>query len=145
MNPDVEPTVRGLRSTRTSPPRRRSAGTSASERIWKVEGMGGPFGWSKGRRLARGPQRHGLGDGEVFGVRERNVEAAQPALSGERGGGPVERDGRPPAARLQDLDIGPADARGQTGAEGLQNGLFGGEPRGDVLARMAPAAAVRKL
>lgn len=33
----------------------------------------------------------------------------------------------------EDLDVGPGDAVGQAGAEGLHGGLFGGEARGEVL------------
>ena len=49
------------------------------------------------------------------------------------------------AARLKDLDVAPADARGQPSAEGLEDRLLGGEAGGDVLRWMAPAAAVRQL
>src|SRR5438105_147993 len=56
-----------------------------------------------------------------------------------------ELQARPPPARLHDLDLRPADAARDPGAERLARGLLRREPRREVRERVLEAAAVREL
>ena len=49
------------------------------------------------------------------------------AAAGRGGGGAVQRDPRAPAAFVEDLDVGPADAAAEAGPERLQDRLLGGK------------------
>src|ERR1043166_9130600 len=101
-------------------------------------------GWEPAAIAASALQHHAR-DAEPAVVREREVRlrGAHGAEAFERGSAQPQ-DGNPPAW-LQDLDLGPADAAGDAGAERFARRLLGRESGRQVRQRVLEPAAVREL
>src|SRR5438128_1163824 len=73
---------------------------------------------------------------------DRDVHVGEPASLGPRSDLAVQEHLGPPATAWHDLDVGPAHALPDSGAEGLQHRFLRGEAAGEVLVRPALPEAV---
>ena len=85
-----------------------------------------------GGRRRGGVFEDDVGDGEFAFVGEGEVDALHGFLFGEAGGAAVQADGGFAAGIADDFDVGECGFGACACAEGLEEGFFGSEARGEV-------------
>lgn len=78
-----------------------------------------------------------MGDGDA--------DLADAAVEGGVAGAAADEDAGAAGGVVADLEVGPADAAGPAGADGLEDGLLGGPAAGEVLEGVLAALAVVDL
>ena len=98
-----------------------------------------------GKRMASVGQGYCGGGGVVGCVGNRDEDAGDASLGGDRGGVAGQCDGGAAEFVVADLHVGPGDFASPAGADGFEDGLFGGESAGDAGDGIAMGVAVGAL